>query len=452
MHADAGKRAREDDSFSNSFSSSRSGASPAVSPQKAAPPKLLGPLAPPLPRQSSRELSLPPQSGEMTTSSSAAPSTASFTAPCTAPFAAAVASEVMPPPPLAFAGAAFPACSGETMPPPPPPPLTRPLAGSDANPDMMDTRPVYSTSSMHTPGAASSSSWMPATDVRMAADVRMATDVTMEPADSSAGAACGANQGVGGPTLSSSESASSAYAAGTGTADPCIPGDDEIRECLQQMHALTRFRPGCLVVAMIYIERLRRSCGADLLVANWQPTLLAALILAQKVCERGLVCPLLVIASPPGASGAQAYRDLPATTSRQVWEDDGHRRHVGADYTKLNPVRDVEPLSALRPPPASSAPDLLIRAVMCAPPPPLQKLTKADLAQLERDFLQALDYNVGVKANVYTDWCVERATARPLPPLTNPDRSARFALPICSSNGACDRSRQVLQGVHARRA
>jgi hypothetical protein len=31
-------------------------------------------------------------------------------------------------------------------------------------------------------------------------------------------------------------------------------------------------------------------------------------------------------------------------------------------------------------------------------------LTQKHLAKLERDFLQALDYNVGVRATVYTDW------------------------------------------------
>jgi len=105
------------------------------------------------------------------------------------------------------------------------------------------------------------------------------------------------------------------------------------------MHALTRFRPGCLVVAMIYIERLRRGCGADLLCATWQPTLLAAVILAQK-----------------------------------VWEDEAYY-HTCKDFTLLS-----------------------------------ETLTKPELAQLERDFLNALDYNVGVKAAVYTDWYFKLCT------------------------------------------
>ena len=51
-----------------------------------------------------------------------------------------------------------------------------------------------------------------------------------------------------------------------------------------------------------------------------------------------------------------------------------------------------------------------------------QNLTKHELAQLERDFLKALDYNVGVKAMVYTDWYFKVCTLaerndRPLRPL-----------------------------------
>ena len=46
-----------------------------------------------------------------------------------------------------------------------------------------------------------------------------------------------------------------------------------------------RGSPGVLVVAMIYIERLRRRVGAELLASTWQPTLLIAIIVAQKVWE-----------------------------------------------------------------------------------------------------------------------------------------------------------------------
>eukprot|EP00325_Prymnesiales_sp_UTEX-LB-985_P003323 CAMPEP_0174701272 /NCGR_PEP_ID=MMETSP1094-20130205/5962_1 /TAXON_ID=156173 /ORGANISM="Chrysochromulina brevifilum, Strain UTEX LB 985" /LENGTH=546 /DNA_ID=CAMNT_0015898887 /DNA_START=51 /DNA_END=1691 /DNA_ORIENTATION=+ len=119
----------------------------------------------------------------------------------------------------------------------------------------------------------------------------------------------------------------------------CMPTENEIRMSIEEMHALTRFTPGCLVVSMIYVERLRRTKGAQLLSSTWQPTIFAALLLAQK-----------------------------------VWEDEVlHHRQV--DFTRLN-----------------------------------EALTKAQLAQLERDFLTALDFNVGVKAAVYTDWYFKLCT------------------------------------------
>mmetsp|Transcript_56687 Transcript_56687/g.93738 ORF Transcript_56687/g.93738 Transcript_56687/m.93738 type:complete len:381 (+) Transcript_56687:219-1361(+) len=68
--------------------------------------------------------------------------------------------------------------------------------------------------------------------------------------------------------------------------DECeVPSEADIRSCLQAMCELARFSPCCLVVAVIYIERLRRKVGAQLLASTWQPTLLIATILAQKVWE-----------------------------------------------------------------------------------------------------------------------------------------------------------------------
>lgn len=64
-----------------------------------------------------------------------------------------------------------------------------------------------------------------------------------------------------------------------------IPTDHDIRLSIQAIHRLSRFSPGVLVVAMIYIERLRRRVGAELLASTWQPTLLIAIIVAQKVWE-----------------------------------------------------------------------------------------------------------------------------------------------------------------------
>ena len=110
-----------------------------------------------------------------------------------------------------------------------------------------------------------------------------------------------------------------------------VPTEDDIRSSIADVHAIANFSPGCLVVALIYIERLRRLSGAMLLASTWQPTLLISILVAQK-----------------------------------VWED---RAHLNVDFTPLCP-----------------------------------ELTLQGLNALERDFLRLLDYNVGVKAAVYTNW------------------------------------------------
>ena len=110
------------------------------------------------------------------------------------------------------------------------------------------------------------------------------------------------------PDMVADSSACAAYAAEP--MDTEVPGEDEICQALQQIHALMRMHPGCLVVAMIYIERLRRGTHADLLVSTWQPTLFAAVILAQK-----------------------------------VWEDGRHYR-APKDYVLINAVRSASPLAS----------------------------------------------------------------------------------------------------------
>ena len=122
-------------------------------------------------------------------------------------------------------------------------------------------------------------------------------------------------------------SACAAYAAEP--MDTEVPGEDEICQALQQIHALMRMHPGCLVVAMIYIERLRRGTHADLLVSTWQPTLFAAVILAQK-----------------------------------VWEDGRHYR-APKDYVLLNAVRSACPPCT----PLTCPPSALLNAVRSACPP-----------------------------------------------------------------------------------
>ncbi|KAL1522047.1 hypothetical protein AB1Y20_021692 [Prymnesium parvum] len=110
-----------------------------------------------------------------------------------------------------------------------------------------------------------------------------------------------------------------------------MPSEDDIRLVLTELHRVARFSTGCLIVALIYIERLRRTSNAHVLVSTWQPMLLISVIVAQK-----------------------------------VYED---RTQPNANFAKIRP-----------------------------------DLTSAQLHQLEFEFLTLIDYNVGVRAAVYTEW------------------------------------------------
>lgn len=65
-----------------------------------------------------------------------------------------------------------------------------------------------------------------------------------------------------------------------------VPTEEDIRSAIADVHGTSNFSPGCLVVALIYIERLRRCSGAMLLASTWQPTLLISILVAQKVYAR----------------------------------------------------------------------------------------------------------------------------------------------------------------------
>ena len=59
----------------------------------------------------------------------------------------------------------------------------------------------------------------------------------------------------------------------TGDTTAKIPTEEDIRSSIADLHGIAHFTPGCLVVALIYMERLRRVSGALLLASTWQPTL-----------------------------------------------------------------------------------------------------------------------------------------------------------------------------------
>jgi hypothetical protein len=61
--------------------------------------------------------------------------------------------------------------------------------------------------------------------------------------------------------------------------------EDTIFLAIKSIYSIAEFSSECLVISLLYIERLRSLTGLHLLMSNWQPILLAAMIVAQKVWD-----------------------------------------------------------------------------------------------------------------------------------------------------------------------
>lgn len=61
--------------------------------------------------------------------------------------------------------------------------------------------------------------------------------------------------------------------------------EDTIFLAIKSIYSIAEFSSECLVISLLYIERLRSITGLHLLMSNWQPILLAAMIVAQKVWD-----------------------------------------------------------------------------------------------------------------------------------------------------------------------
>ena len=74
-----------------------------------------------------------------------------------------------------------------------------------------------------------------------------------------------------------------------GTLVPVQPGEapkeDTIYHTIKSIYSIAEFSPECLVISLLYIERVRQLSKLELDLSNWQPVLLAAMIVAQKVWD-----------------------------------------------------------------------------------------------------------------------------------------------------------------------
>ena len=64
-----------------------------------------------------------------------------------------------------------------------------------------------------------------------------------------------------------------------------IPTEDMIFHTIRSVYECARIPAECLIVSLVYIERLIATSGCPMLVTSWRPILLSSLILAQKVWD-----------------------------------------------------------------------------------------------------------------------------------------------------------------------
>lgn len=83
--------------------------------------------------------------------------------------------------------------------------------------------------------------------------------------------------------------------------------EDAIFQSIKSIYSIAEFSAECLVISLLYIERLRSITGLHLLKANWQPILLAAMLVAQKVIA-------LLVAQTAGARSASSMFAHPRRT------------------------------------------------------------------------------------------------------------------------------------------
>jgi len=67
--------------------------------------------------------------------------------------------------------------------------------------------------------------------------------------------------------------------------DSTEPTELTIFQSIKSIYSIAEFSAECLVISLLYIERLRSLTGLHLLMQNWQPILLAAMVVAQKVWD-----------------------------------------------------------------------------------------------------------------------------------------------------------------------
>lgn len=63
------------------------------------------------------------------------------------------------------------------------------------------------------------------------------------------------------------------------------PTEQSIFQIIKSIYTIAEFSSECLVISLLYIERLCSTTKQPILICNWQPILLSAMVVAQKVWD-----------------------------------------------------------------------------------------------------------------------------------------------------------------------
>ena len=161
--------------------------------------------------------------------------------------------------------------------------------------------------------------------------------------------------------------------------------EDTIFQAIKSIYSIAEFSAECLVISLLYIERLRSLTGLHLLMSNWQPILLAAMIVAQKVRE---AC---------SARRSLASSRAPSPRRSPAW----HRAAAAAIHVRAPPP-------SLLPRPGQVWDDKSLLNVdfslICS------AYSLKDINKLEKQFLELVQYNVSISASLYASYYFELRT------------------------------------------
>lgn len=175
-----------------------------------------------------------------------------------------------------------------------------------------------------------------------------------------------------------------------------------LASAVKAIHERAELSSECLIVSLLYVERLRTLASLALLTSNWQPILVASLLVAQKV--RGLAASSRAEPACAMQLGARAADSAAPPPARALGG-----RHVSALIPRPPPVPrgpcTPPPLRALRRQVVDDASLLNADFAQVVSP-----YSVAELSSMEKRYLELIEYNVSISAKLYASYYFELRT------------------------------------------